>query len=1054
MSELEFEDQLVNYLTSGASLGTTSDGVSSGHYWKKIDAHTPEALWANFKSILEQHNQEKIPAGVLSPTEFAQVKRAIISQTDTPYNAGRFLYGLNGVCQVDIDLDNGDHVFLTVLNQNHVGAGDNIYQVATQVAVPSRTPEGQAARFDTTLLINGLPIIQIEEKAEGQDVDKALRQMHGYIKAGQYGDIFGTLQLLVAMTPHNAKYMAMTTEESFNLAFSFHWQDEESKKPVRGWKSFADQVLSVPMAHQLATNYMILDSTPNKQSIKAMRSYQVQATQRVLDAIKNVDFEFGGHTKAGYIWHTTGSGKTITSFKTAWLASRQPNVDKVIFLVDRKALTNQTLDAYRAYDPDNEGQYSSAVFDTKHTEDLRRQLERKSNGIVITSVQKLNKLINERKYAPSDTKNYVFIVDEAHRSTAQDPFQNIQQAFPRSAWIGYTGTPMFDETTKGRRTGDIFGPLLHSYTIRNAIADENVLGFMVDFETTLTDTTIREDILPIYFKKKYGWDDATIQATIDGLKPEDLDEYVESAIYDNNSGHVQKVVEDIVSKWHQRSSEGLYNAMLTTRTAPKTSSAPMALMYLEEFKRANEQRVAEGKRPLHVAVTFSAKDNHSKGSVEINAGLRDAMKDYNQLFGTSFGMDDVAAYTQDVTSRLNRTADGQHLDLVIVNEQLLTGFDAPQLNTLYVDRVLRNADLIQAYSRTNRIFDMSTKRFGRIVNYRWPSMNRQLMDEALAIYANEESADIQTRLFEDSILAPDYRTVVAQIAEITERLREMTDNVTTLPPSEAEQQEFIALEKKRAMLTNQAKQCTISVDPDTGEILEDGFDPEHPEEFLDQTGITPEQDATLKILLQEARQRVADALGIDVYELEFELSHVSDARINYDYLTQLIQDLMNQVHDGATLEDIEATEREIKAVIANSDDPAEVEKYQQVTEGIKNGEITADSYPVDNLSSDDIGRMLAENERKQRLAKVVAFRAKWGLIDFEDQYLLSIFDQYLPGKRLDPSSKITDFVSEAFTQEAQTLSQDESVKKLTRLGYRNALREALYDLGDDINRNR
>ena len=330
MKERMFEEELIRYLSGESVTDAGGDRVrETGSYmakaklWKyEPDIKTTEALWENFKQILEQHNQSTLEHP-LSVVEFHQVKK-IISNLRTPYEAGQFLYGLNGVSQIEIDLDDGRHVFLTVFDQKEIGAGDTVYQVVNQIQRPAVITGKQDRRFDTTLLINGLPIIQIEEKTDTHDVNEALNQMHQYIDENQYRDIFSTLQILVAMTPNNVKYMANTTSERFNKDFAFHWQRKEDNSIVRNWKEFVDSMLSIPMAHQMAVNYMILDGTKNKETLKVMRPYQVYATQKVIEGIKHADFE-SGYKKVGYIWHTTGSGKTITSFKTAWLASRLPN---------------------------------------------------------------------------------------------------------------------------------------------------------------------------------------------------------------------------------------------------------------------------------------------------------------------------------------------------------------------------------------------------------------------------------------------------------------------------------------------------------------------------------------------------------------------------------------------------------------------------------------------------------------------------------------------------------------------------------------------------------
>jgi type I restriction enzyme R subunit len=284
---------------------------------------------------------------------------------------------------------------------------------------------------------------------------------------------------------------------------------------------------------------------------------------------------------------------------------------------------------------------------------------------------------------------------------------------------------MFDETTTGLRSEDIFGPLLHAYTIREAIADRNVLGFKVDFETTIDEEQMKNDYLPAFYRARYPkWREDQIQEKIDNLTDEDIDDTIEPSFYDENPEHVRLVVEDIFKNWRNRSNEGKYNALFTTHVGGGKASTPMAMMYFKEFARVNAINQANGGQTLKVAVTFSLNTSNNNSQLTTNQGLSEAIAAYNQEFSTSFGLDDVSGYTQDVTRRLNRTAiDGNFLDLVIVVDQLLTGFDAPQLNTLYVDRTLKGAGLIQAYSRTNRIADMQDKPWGRIVNYRWPVQN-------------------------------------------------------------------------------------------------------------------------------------------------------------------------------------------------------------------------------------------------------------------------------------------------------------------------------------------
>ncbi|MDU6720917.1 MAG: type I restriction endonuclease subunit R, partial [Veillonella sp.] len=411
--------------------------------------------------------------------------------------------------------------------------------------------------------------------------------------------------------------------------------------------------------------------------------------------------------------------------------------------------------------------------------------------------------------------------------------------------------PMFDKVVgkKGTKTHEVFGKLLHAYTIREAIADKNVLGFKVDFETTIAEDKMKLEYLPKFYKDKYpDWNDLDIERKIANLTDNDMDDMIEPSFYDNNQDHVKLVVEDIFKNWRNRSNDGAYNAMLTTHVGGNRPSTPMALMYFEEFERVNHERQEQGLPTLKVGITFSMSTNNSDNQLTTNDGLLRAMKHYNKMFGTSFGLDDVSGYTQDLTTRLNRTAqDGQYLDIVIVVDQLLTGFDAPQLNTLYVDRTLKDAMLIQAYSRTNRIADNQGKPWGRIVNYRWPTKNEELMNRALSIYANKHSADVQETLVDTKalvdtgVLAKPFKEQFEEVKQVVNRLADMTDNFTEVPASEAKQEEMFNLMRTYSAGMSKLKQY----DPDVVNGEDIGFDYDNPDELVTLLGMTPEQEEML-----------------------------------------------------------------------------------------------------------------------------------------------------------------------------------------------------------------
>ncbi|MDF7672917.1 HsdR family type I site-specific deoxyribonuclease [Lactobacillus sp. ESL0701] len=1022
-SELKFEDELIDYLTK---IG----GDKQWTYMSEIKA--TDQLWANFKQILEQNNQDKLDQP-LTNNEFNQVK-VQIKNLSTPYEAGQFLYGINGISQVEVDLDNGNHVFLTVFDQSHIGAGNTVYQVANQIWREPVIVGRKKRRFDTTLLINGLPIIQIEEKADAHDAKEALNQMQQYISENQYSDIFSTVQILVALTPHDARYMANTTLDKFNTDFAFRWQREKDNHPVYEWREFARQMLSIPMAHEMATNFMILDGTKNHENVKVMRPYQVYATKRILEKLRHHSFGFDPK-EVGYIWHTTGSGKTISSFKAAWLAARLPNVDKVVFAVDRKALTKQTFEQYLAYDPTADTAAGGSISKTKNHYDLGRQLRSKSNNIIVTSIQKLSSLASHKEVYGSD-KNIVFIMDEAHRSTAGDMMQKIKAAFPKSAFVGYTGTPNFD-AKKGPTTQEIFGDPLHIYTIKDAISDKNVLGFKVDFETTLSEEVMKNQYLPRYFKCRYPkFSSAQIEERITNLTPDDMDEMVEPSVYDRNSRHVEKVVADILEKWDKRSNKGQYNALLTTHVG-QGSSSEMAMMYLDEFNK----QMATMAKPLKVAVTFSQSTSNDDTQLVNNTSLRRAMDNYNSLFNTNFTDDQVDDYEQDLMSRLNRSADDRnYLDLVIVVDQLLTGFDAPELNTLYVDRTLKGSALIQAYSRTNRVHDMQKKPFGRIVNYRWPKNAEKLMKQALATYADRQSAFVQEELPEvaaTSILAKSYDEEIESLKKTVDELATLTNNFDDIPHSEVKQKQMYNTLNNYSHSMARIKQ-------------DEKYDEEHPEKLLQELGMSEDDEAKLTgAFTSQIKECVAKSRHLDVSDLTLEMEHIKDIDVDYDYLDELIAQLANQVNDEQMTEAAK-TKLQIENLSAQLDDEKYAKDVQIVANDLMAHKVDIQKYPV---LSEEVKQLIKNHTEKNHRTEILDFKKKWGLVDITDsQRINELLEKHVVGQDdLDVEGGLSKIVQEG-QQNYQNDAEDAMVRELSKIKYHTKLRQSFKKFADQLNK--
>lgn len=1019
-NELQFEDKLIDYLVN---LGGTKQ-------WDYVpEIKTTEDLWNNFKKIIEQHNQDRLD-NPLSDAEFKQIQM-LIGQLETPYQAGQFLYGMNGISQVEVDRDDGQHVYLKIFDQDNIGAGDTIYQIVNQIERPAVIPGRKNRRFDTTLLINGLPIIQIEEKADGHDAKEALNQMHQYIEENQYSDIFSTVQILVAITPHDSRYMANSTSDKFNTDFSFRWQRAADNKPVFDWKEFANNMLSIPMSHQMATNYMILDGTPKHQMIKAMRPYQVYATQRVIRKLRQHTFGID-EQGAGYVWHTTGSGKTISSFKAAWLASRLPNVDKVVFLVDRRALTDQTVDEYQAYDPENtEDSNGGVVTDTANRWVLERKLKKDGNGIIVTSTQKMDSMVSSQDFKRID-KNIVFIVDEAHRSTSGDMLKRIKESFRKSAWIGYTGTPVFETHPT---TSEVFGDLIHAYTIRDAIADGNVLGFKVDFETTLTDSILREQYLPEYFRSRYPkMSDEDIQTKIDNMDDDDMDDSVKPSVYDENPKHVELVVDDIIKNWNKRSRDGEYNALFTTHVGGGKASTPMAMMYYHEFKKRNKDL----EKPLKIGITFSQDTSNGDKQLQNNNSLREVMSDYNEEFGTSFDDTQVKEYTAQVVSRLNRTInDGRYLDLVIVVDQLLTGFNAPQMNTLYVDRTLQGAALIQAYSRTNRVYDMQTKPFGRIVNYRWPHHTEVVMKKALATYANRDSANIQLDLpgVTDGVVEKPYEDIKKDLKNVVDQLADYSDNFTRTPDDMNRVEEMYSGLREYNHLMSMVKQ-------------DDKYDDKNPDELLNELGMNTDTEEILTTTLtNEVKTKVAKYHKVDFSQIDLKMEHVKEVQVNYDYLEELIADLMNQYHDD-DLDSANKTASEIKTIADKVDDRKYAEQINQFTSDVLSGNVKYEDYPV---TQKDIKNLVSGHNNMRLRNDIFEYKKIWGLADIDSSQSINkiVMNHTKSADDLNINGILDKIVKEGSTVYRTDADSDE-VKDLSKIKYRTHLRRSFKKFADEI----
>ena len=704
MPELEasIEQKLIDQLCRGQSQWTY-----------RGDLKTERDLWDNLRRILERNNKAKLDDVPLSDAEFEQVKNQL--QFSSFYDAGKWLVGENGVVYVHVQRGS-DTLHLMLLNQEHVAGGSSVYEVINQYQALKEEGEDSLAardrRFDVSLLINGLPLIHIELKNREHSYQEGFRQIRKYIGEGKFRGIFSAVQMFVVSNAADTRYFSAARDTELNEKFLSCWLDAENK-PVPGYLDFAAQVLKIPEAHEMVTKYTVLDNDAKR--LLLLRPYQIHAIEAMRSASRR--------GKSGYIWHTTGSGKTMTSYKaTRNLLMDIPAIEKTVFLIDRKDLDNQTKMAFQSY-ADND---LVDVNETENVGDLIKKLGNDDRQMIVTTIQKMQVMLHKRlkpthpKYQKIKNLKIAFVVDECHRAVTPGTKREFERFFTGSLWFGFTGTPRFPENPYPqmgdlpRTTAELYGPCLHKYTIKEAIHDEAVLGFMVE---NLVDSDIN---------------------------PEDKD--VSPAMYQRES-HMLMVLNTILNRSNEKfgiaNGKGkTYEAILTT------TSIKMAQRYYDLLKK-----VVRGETPLQInedirkvlpdfpkfAITYSVTENEEESTANQDK-MKESLDDYNRMFGTHFGLDQLNGYNQNLNDRLARKMDrfhgrSQQLDLVIVVDRLLTGFDAPCLSTLFMDRQpMQPHDIIQALSRTNRLYD-KRKQYGQIVTFQAPAAFKTALDDALKLFS-------------------------------------------------------------------------------------------------------------------------------------------------------------------------------------------------------------------------------------------------------------------------------------------------------------------------------
>ena len=843
MAELEsvIEQKLIDQLVYGES-----------QWIYRPDLKTEDDLWNNFRYILEQNNKDRLDGEHLTDAEFEQVRNQL--QFSSFYKAGEWLVGENGKVMVHVQRDTGK-LHLVVMNHEHIAGGSSVYQVINQYRAlrDDEETKAQDRRFDVTLMINGLPMIHIELKNKQHSYMDGFWQIKKYIGEGKFTGIFSAVQMFVISNGVDTKYFSAAGDTELNPKFVSGWLDEKNN-PVSDYLEFAKSVLRIPAAHEMIARYTVLDEDAKR--LILLRPYQIHAIEAIREASKT--------GKSGYVWHTTGSGKTLTSYKaTRNLLMDIPTIDKAIFLIDRKDLDTQTTMAFQAYANND----LIDVDETDNVSDLKKKLKSDDRRVIVTTIQKLQRLITKRleegttEYTKIKNLRIAFVVDECHRAVTPGTKRELERFFGKSLWYGFTGTPRFAENPYPklgdlpRTTEELYGKRLHEYTIQNAIKDNAVLGFQVEH---------------------------------DG--PKNMVDETDSRIYENET-HMLKVLDVILNKsYHklgfQNGKGKTYEGLLTT------SSIQLAQKYYELLKR-----VKNGETSLQIderirqvlpdfpkfAITYSVTENDESSHLN-QQKMRESLDDYNSMFNTKYDLSQIQTYNGNLNKRLARKdpkfkSRSEQLDLVIVVDRLLTGFDAPCMSTMFIDRQpMGPHDLIQAFSRTNRIFDKN-KAYGQIVTFQAPKLFKESVDNAVKLYSAGSTG---------TALVAEWKEIEPAFRKSLKALRASAEKPSEIPGmSRKEKIVFIKMFQNFDKLFAQLKAFS-----------------QYDDSMLESYGITEDEYEdyaghyfNVKAEIQSGSDEPTDPETPEI-DQDYELMAYSHTKIDYEYIINLIQNIVTPDDDS------------------------------------------------------------------------------------------------------------------------------------------------------------
>lgn len=915
-SEAKFEADLIKTLVEEKGW---KDGV--------LQYKNEKELIQNWANIIYENNRniDRLGDFTLTSGEMQQIMEQI-NTLKTPLKLNGFING--GYVQIIRDNEDDVHNFgklvsLKIFDRNEIAAGRTRYQIAQQPKFEAKNDIYPNRRGDFCLLINGMPLIHVELKKSGVPLSNAQIQIKKYLHEGVFTGLFSLVQIFVAMNPEECVYFANPGKaDKFSTRFCFHWADQYNN-PINDWVTIAERLLSIPMAHELIGFYTVADQTDN--TLKVMRSYQYYATSKISRRVSEMKWD-DQNIYGGYVWHTTGSGKTLTSFKSAQMIANSKDADKVVFLMDRIELGTQSLREYRGFSDETDD-----VQSTENTDVLLAKLKSdfSKDTLIVTSIQKMSRIkidesINAHDIEKINKKRIVFIVDECHRSVFGEMLSTIKHTFPGAIFLGFSGTPILEiNKKKDTTTADVFGDELSGtrYTVADGMRDGNVLGFDTIPQPTYKDKDLRRAIALEKAKahsetevfgdpKKetvyYHWmEEVPMGEELDeeGSVLESIEGELAEAQYDRDE-HRKAVIDDILSSWLIQSRNGKFHAMLAT------SSIPEAIKYYKALKERNLE--------LKFTAVFDPHDDNSQGTIEKIDGIAEILKDYNDTFGVYFNISGYASFKRDVCARLAHkdayvgieNEPAKCLDILIVVDQMLTGYDSKWLNTLYMDKFYKWSNIemiIQAFSRTNRVFT-EDKTHGIIRYYRRPYTMKNIVEYAFAQYSGNKPYGIFVLKLKANLEA--MNAAFNEIKQLFENAG--IPDFSKLPDDVIEKRQFSKLFKKLNKHLEPAKVQGFIWNELIYEFdMPDGTKEAYTLDF---------NEETYNALLQRYKelQRGGNGGGDDVaYDVEPYLMSLVIEKIDSDYMDRRFKKYVKMLNDNASDEVINGMLNELHRSFAS-----------------------------------------------------------------------------------------------------------------------------------------